>query len=94
MSAAMKKVPQRMCVTCRERRNKKELIRIVLMPDGLVCVDPTGKKPGRGVYTCKNKECLQKAIKSHRIEKGLKSEVSSDVIDLLYEQAVQIAQEE
>ncbi len=94
MAPAVKKVPQRMCVTCRERKNKKELIRIVLMPDGLVCVDSTGKKPGRGVYTCKNKVCLLKAIKSHRIEKGLKAEVSSDVIDSLFEQAVLMAQED
>jgi len=83
MAAGMKKIPQRMCVACRERRNKRELIRIVLMPDGQVVVDPTGKKPGRGVYTCKNKNCLAQAVKAHRIEKGLKTEVASETIEQL-----------
>ena len=83
MAAGMKKIPQRMCVTCRERRNKRDLIRIVLMPDGQVTVDPTGKKPGRGVYTCKNKKCLAQAVKLHRIEKGLKAEVASETIEEL-----------
>lgn len=94
MGAVTKKVPQRMCVSCRERRNKKDLIRIVLMPDGQVCVDATGKKPGRGVYTCRNKACLTQAVKSHRIERGLKTDIAGEVIDSLYQEAVLFAQDE
>lgn len=79
----MKKIPQRMCVSCRTRKNKKDLLRVVLMPDGQVTVDPTGKKPGRGAYVCKSRECLAQAVKAHRFDKGLKTQVPTELIDEL-----------
>ena len=47
-----KKVPMRMCVGCREMKEKRELIRIVRTPEGETLMDPTGKKSGRGAYLC------------------------------------------
>ena len=58
-----KKIPERMCVACRQMRPKTDLIRIVNTADGVV-VDATGKLSGRGVYLCKSKECVAKALKS------------------------------
>ncbi|GGM94732.1 hypothetical protein GCM10007092_05070 [Thermus composti] len=50
-------VPIRMCVACRRRRPKGELLRILLTPEGFV-LDPSGKRPGRGAYVCPdNPEC-------------------------------------
>ena len=79
----MKKIPQRLCVSCRARKNKSELIRVVLMTDGRVEVDLTGKMPGRGAYVCKNNDCLEAASKAHRIEKSLKSTSQEGVSDQL-----------
>jgi len=87
VSPSLKKIPQRMCVSCRTRRNKADLTRVVLMQDGLVSIDPTGKKPGRGAYVCKNKDCLAQAIKAHRFDRGLKTEISSEVIEALLQEA-------
>lgn len=86
----MKKIPQRLCVSCRERRNKSDLIRVVLLADGRVEVDPTGKMPGRGAYVCRNNECLEAACKAHRIEKSLKGisqEGMSDQLKAVMDQA-------
>ncbi|WP_337844215.1 YlxR family protein [Thermus sp.] len=47
----MKHVPIRMCVACRRRRPKGELLRILLTPEGFQ-IDPSGKAPGRGAYVC------------------------------------------
>jgi predicted RNA-binding protein YlxR (DUF448 family) len=47
----MKHVPLRMCVACRKRRPKGELLRVVLTEGGFL-LDPTGKLPGRGAYVC------------------------------------------
>ncbi|MCH5153449.1 MAG: YlxR family protein [Clostridiales bacterium] len=58
-----KKIPERMCVVCRQMKPKAELIRIVNSEDG-VTVDKTGKLGGRGVYLCKCKECITKALKN------------------------------
>lgn len=68
----VKKVPQRLCVACQSVGAKRELLRIVRSPEGQVSLDPGGKKPGRGVYLCKTRECLEKAIKEKRLEKALR----------------------
>ena len=61
--SAVKRIPERMCVICRQMKPKTELLRIVNTTDSVV-VDGTGKLNGRGVYLCKRKECVDKAIKS------------------------------
>lgn len=55
----MKKIPLRMCLSCRERREKKALVRIVRTMQGVLEVDPTGKKAGRGAYVCPSWECVE-----------------------------------
>ena len=61
--SVIKKIPERMCVVCRQMKPKNELIRVV-NSDGIVVVDKTGKLNGRGVYLCKCRECISKAVKS------------------------------
>ena len=82
----MKKIPQRMCVVCRERKGKSELIRIVYNAEKEISVDLTGKKPGRGAYICRKKECLEQAVKSNRLERGLHAKVEKEVFDSLWAQ--------
>lgn len=53
------------------------------MPDGEIVADPTGKKPGRGAYVCKNEACIEDARKTHRFDKGLHKPVDTDIIDKL-----------
>ncbi len=72
-----------MCVGCREMKPKKELIRIVRTPDGEVILDSTGKKSGRGVYLCPEKECLVKALKGKLLEKNLQQPISEEIIERL-----------
>lgn len=78
-----KKVPQRMCIGCRARKDKQELVRVVRSPDTTVLVDPGGKKPGRGAYLCPNQECLNRAIKNRALERALKVPVSSELVEEL-----------
>lgn len=84
-----KKVPLRKCLGCQEMKSKKELIRIVKVPEnGEIKVDPTGKMSGRGAYICKNIECFEKAYKAKRIEKALEHEIGSDVYEQLRKEIV------
>ncbi|ATW24203.1 RNase P modulator RnpM [Candidatus Formimonas warabiya] len=82
----VKKIPQRMCVGCKEMKNKKSLIRVVKTPEEMVLIDVTGKKAGRGAYVCPNADCLQLAIKSKGLEKSLKTKISPDIYATLKEQ--------
>lgn len=83
MSLMNKKKPARRCMGCNESKEKNELIRIVKSKEGLIEVDLTGKKNGRGAYICKNEECLNKVIKSKRIEKVFEQVIDKEVYENL-----------
>ena len=78
-----KKIPQRQCMGCRERRAKKELIRVVRGTDGNVSLDFGGKLNGRGAYLCPNPECLKKAQKAKSLERSLEVPSPDEVYDRL-----------
>lgn len=62
-----KHVPQRTCVICREKVDKRRLTRIVRTPDSGVMIDPTGKENGRGAYLCDNPDCWEKAVQQKQL---------------------------
>ena len=79
----MKKIVQRMCVGCNEKKDKRELIRVVLNKTGEISIDKTGKLEGRGAYICDNIQCLEKAIKSKRLEKTFDTKIEEQIYDKL-----------
>ena len=79
----IKKIPQRQCMGCRERRAKREMIRVVRGTDGTVHLDFGGKAPGRGAYLCPNPECLKKAMKANSLGRALEIEIPQSVYDAL-----------
>jgi predicted RNA-binding protein YlxR (DUF448 family) len=81
-----KKIPQRMCTGCMEMKPKKELIRVVRNKEGEVSLDPTGKKPGRGAYLCRNIQCLEKSFKTRRLERNLETKISEEICNKLKEE--------
>ncbi len=80
-----KKIPMRMCVGCREMKPKKELIRVVRTPTGEVCMDPTGRKAGRGAYVCRQGDCLQRAIRQKQLERQLEAPLGEETATALQE---------
>ena len=77
-----------MCVSCKERRDKKDLLRVVLGDDGNIMYDPTGKHPGRGAYLCKQESCIMLEIKAHRISRGLKCGSSDEELRSLAKEII------
>lgn len=74
----MKNIPQRSCVICRLKKDKTDLIRIVKNKENEIKIDESGKLNGRGTYICDNIECLEKAIKTKKIEKSLEIKLSEE----------------
>ena len=81
----MKKIPQRTCIGCNSKKDKKDLIRVVKNKDGQISIDLTGKKDGRGIYLCKSEECLNKAIKNKRISRTFEMEIDQNIYENLRE---------
>lgn len=69
----------RQCMGCRERRPKRELLRVVRTPEGNVLLDFSGKLNGRGTYLCPNPECLKKAMRAKALERQLETEIPEEV---------------
>ncbi len=78
-----RKIPMRMCVGCREMIPKKELLRVVKSPEGVISFDRVGKAPGRGAYICRRAECLNKAMKIRALERQLECSISQEVFEQL-----------
>lgn len=79
----MKKQPQRTCMGCNEKRDKKDLIRIVKNKQNEINIDKTGKLEGRGAYICDSITCLEKAIKTKRIEKVFEQKIPEEIYERL-----------
>ncbi|MDR3263448.1 MAG: YlxR family protein [Clostridiales bacterium] len=64
-----KKIPMRMCIACREMKEKKSLLRIVKNASGDISLDFKGKAAGRGAYICDRAECINKCVKKKLLNK-------------------------
>lgn len=73
-----KHIPLRTCVSCKETKPKRELLRVVRTPDGHVVIDAVGKKSGRGAYLCARLSCWETAIKKKRLEQEFEIPISEE----------------
>ena len=68
---------------CNSQRYKKDLIRIVKNKENEISIDRTGKKEGRGAYICDDIQCLERVIKSKRLEKVFDLKISEEIYESL-----------
>ncbi len=64
-------------------KDKWELLRFVLAPDRTLVPDPQGKLPGRGAYTCWQRDCLRTAAAKNQFARSFRGEVRSVPGDLV-----------
>ena len=81
-----RKIPMRMCVGCREMKEKRELLRIVKNAEGQISFDRVGKAPGRGAYICPQTDCLKKARKSRALERAFGVSIPDEIYEVLEQQ--------
>ena len=81
-----RKIPMRMCVGCREMKEKRSLMRVVKSPEGAISFARVGKAPGRGAYVCKSKECFERAVKQRQLERALETRIEEAVFTQLMEE--------
>ena len=74
-----KKIPLRMCIACRELKEKRDMLRIVKNAQGEIFIDFSSKAAGRGAYICDNPDCIKKLKKQRLINKVFSCEVHEEV---------------
>lgn len=87
-----KKIPMRMCVGCQEMKEKRSMIRVLKTQEDAFCIDTTGRKNGRGAYICKSRDCLEKAIKNHGLERSFKMSIPKETAAELIKEMEAIAE--
>ncbi len=71
--------PMRTCVACKTERQKREFVRIVRAPDGIVSMDATGRANGRGAYLCADGSCWAAALKKKSVERALSAPLPAEL---------------
>ena len=83
MALERRAVPTRSCVSCRTSREKRELLRVVRMPDGAVRYDATGRANGRGAYVCRDEACITGAAGRGGLGRALEATIPAELADEL-----------
>ena len=76
----------RICVGCGQARHKKELLRIVKCQDNYLDIDQHQKKPGRGAYICRNRQCAILAKKRHGFDRTFRMKIDPEFYERLIQQ--------
>ncbi|MCL4265563.1 MAG: YlxR family protein [Anaerolineae bacterium] len=72
-------IPQRTCVVCRQKFDKRRLTRLVYTADVGVVIDLTGKRNGRGAYLCDQAACWDKINhKPEILAQALKTNITAE----------------
>ena len=80
-----KKVPERMCVVCRNHASKDGFLRVVKTKDGRIELDTDKKCEGRGAYICANEKCISEAKKRNSFARAFKMNVDMNIYTQLEE---------
>jgi predicted RNA-binding protein YlxR (DUF448 family) len=59
-------IPIRMCIGCRSRKKKEEMLRFIHTVDGIALFNKNSETNGRGFYLCPDVTCLKMAQKKGR----------------------------
>lgn len=81
-----KKIPLRQCVSCREAKEKKAMLRVVKTAEGKVFIDFSGKASGRGAYVCDNPDCIKKLKKCRQLDRVFACKVDDAVYQTIEEE--------
>lgn len=76
-----RKIPLRKCVVTNEHFEKKQLLRVVKSPEGVVAVDLSGKANGRGAYVSKSRKVILEAKKTKVLERHLETKIPEEVYE-------------
>lgn len=82
------KIPLRMCIACRELKEKRSMLRIVNNAEGKIFIDFSSKAQGRGAYICDNPECIKKLTARRLLNKVFSKQVDDEVYTAITEEYI------
>lgn len=83
-------VPRRTCVGCRTEHEAQALLRFVCTPEGFVKLDGSRHGLGRGVYTCCDRQCIQRGLQVTKVGHVWQHPVQGVDLETLYHDISQL----
>ncbi len=71
--------PIRLCIACRKKDFKYNLLRVVKNKSGYIFVDYSKKASGRGSYVCSCEKCVKILRKKKSLQKMFKCVVKDEI---------------
>lgn len=71
--------PERTCIFCRKKGTKDNFYKLVLKKDGEIVVCNNNNIDGRGLYICKNRDCISGMVKAKSLSRVLKRNIAQSV---------------
>lgn len=81
-----KKLPLRMCISCRELKEKNKMLRVVKNGEGKIFLDFSSKAQGRGAYICDNPDCIKKLRDKKMLNKAFSCAVEDNIYSSIEEE--------
>ncbi len=88
-----KRIPLRMCVSCKKMMPKNELLRIVRTPDGDYKLDTVGKVAGRGAYICDDPACIELCNRKKLLNKVFSADIPAEIYQKIGEEYAKYKQD-
>ena len=88
----IKKTPMRRCIGCMESHEQTNLIRLVCDGDKIK-IDRRGNAEGRGVYLCRNMECIDKARRKNAFNRSFRRNFDQNMIDSVFDELSDMVKE-
>ena len=85
----MSHIPERTCIACRLKAEKKQFFKIVRNQKKQVLFDEFGKIDGRSIYLCKKFKCIDRVLhtkKGDPIQHNLKVKLSVEEKEIIFKQ--------
>lgn len=78
--------PMRRCIACRESKPQDELMRFTW--DGGLRADSGRPADGRGIYLCRDRDCIDAAVKRKAFNRALRRNVDAEEVSRVIEEAL------
>lgn len=77
-----KRIPERMCVACRQLKTRDQMFRFVKSKDQKQIIEnPDGKSSGKGLYICRDKKCWDRLWSRRNLKRTIATRISPEGVE-------------
>lgn len=72
-----------MCVVCRKLIPREGMIKLIKTKDGAVSMTKEKRQGGKGIYICRDNNCLEEFLQKKKFRKNFLERIDKDTLKIL-----------